>query len=264
MKVCHKCGPKVSGTTYKTGDYELFSKFYPKDTKAYHKRGEKVVLHNLRPNTSIFYFATNPKAWMDISISLRPEAYGPLKNSGVTKTDKNGTAVCYVKCPQVYRNPENKTIYSRHFHFLYWGGESWERQLYTQQIFCDVSEEDVMKAISKGTHIVVNALPAEEYKKKHIQGSISIPVDKAEEEYVEAQILKKFSEFPLIVDAFMKKKISFTEIPLIIYCYSPECNAAERLKEKLDSLGFYNTWHYSGGISQWTGPTGTGGSGETA
>ena len=255
MKICHKCGPKVSGSTYKTGDFELFEKFFPKTPKSYHKRGEKIILENVRPNTSIFYFAPHPKVWTDISISLRPDAYGSLENSGVVKSDKNGKAVCYIKCPQVYRNPENKTIYSRHFHFLYWGDGSWERQLYSQQIFCDVSQEDVLKSISKGTHIVVNALPEEEYKKKHIKGSISIPVEKADdEEYIENQILKKFTQYPLIVDAFMKKKISFTEIPFILYCYSPECNAAERLKERLDSLGFYNTWHYSGGISQWSGP----------
>jgi len=38
----------------------------------------------------------------------------------------------------------------------------------------------------------------------------------------------------------------------IIYCYSPECNAAEKLWMQLNSLGFYNTIHYSGGISDWT------------
>lgn len=251
MKVCHKCGPKVSGSTYKTGDFELFEKFFPKTQKPFHKRGEKILLENIRPNTTLFYFATHPKGWTDVSISERGEAYGALENSGVAKSDKNGKAVCYVKCPQVYRNPENRTIYSRHFHFIYWGTNGWERQLYSQQIFCDVSQEDLVKAIKRGTHIIVNALPASEYKKRHIEGSISIPVDEADEDTVEERIMSVLSNYPLIVDAFMKKKISFTEIPLILYCYSPECNAAENLKAKLDSLGFYNTWHYAGGISEW-------------
>jgi len=39
--------------------------------------------------------------------------------------------------------------------------------------------------------------------------------------------------------------------PIIIYCYSPECTAAEKLWEKLNRLGFYNTMHYLGGISDW-------------
>jgi rhodanese-related sulfurtransferase len=251
MKICHKCGPKVSGSTYKTGDYEVFEQFFPKGAKPFHKRGDKIVLENLKPNTIIFYFAPGQKAWTDISISLRADAYGSLDNSGVTKSDKTGKATCYVKCPQVYRNPENKEIYSRHFHFIYWGANGWERQLYSQQIFCDVSQEDVKKAIKKGTHILVNALPASEYKKQHIAGSISIPTEEATKELVEERILQVFSNYPLLLDAFMKKKISFTEIPLLLYCYSHECNAAASLKEKLDSLGFYNTWHYSGGIVDW-------------
>jgi rhodanese-related sulfurtransferase len=247
----------VSGTSYKTGDFELFERFYPKEPKVYHTRGkyaEKIVLQNIKPNTPLFYFSTLPKSWTDISISWRPDAYGSLENSGVAKSDKNGNATLYLRCPQIYRNPENKTIYSRHFHFILWGKNGWERQLYSQQIFCDVSQEDVLKAIKKGTHVVVNALPKEEYEKKHIENSISIPVDEADEDFIEYRIMKSFTSYPLIVDAFMKKKISFKEIPMILYCYSPECNAAEKLKEKLDSLGFYNTWHYSGGISQWRGP----------
>lgn len=254
MKVCHKCGPKISGKTYKTNDFELFEPFYPKEPKVFHKRSvhaEKIVFENVKPNTPLFYFATQPKGWTDVSISRRPEAYGSLENSGVAKSDKNGTATVYLKCPQIYRNPENNTIYSRHFHFLLWGKNGWERQLYTQQIFCDVSQQDVMKAIKKGTHIIVNALPKEEYQKKHIQGSISIPAEEADEDLVEERIAKSLPQYPLIVDAFMKKKISFKEIPMILYCYSPECNAAEKLKEKLDALGYYNTWHYSGGISEW-------------
>jgi rhodanese-related sulfurtransferase len=39
--------------------------------------------------------------------------------------------------------------------------------------------------------------------------------------------------------------------PIIIYCYKPTCTAAETLWEQMTKLGFYNTLHYVGGITDW-------------
>jgi rhodanese-related sulfurtransferase len=252
MRICQRCGAKAVGKNYKTGDFELFEKEYPKGTRQYHGRGQKVLVDGLKPDTILFYFGTHPSK--GVEIPLRINAYEHLENSGVTKSDQYGTATLYLKCPQVYRNPEDKKVYTRHFHFLYWGKNEWERQLYSRQIFCEVSQSEVTKSLKQGTHIVVNALPVEEYKKKHIKGSISLPVDEVTEELVEERVMDALISYPIVLDAILKKKISFKEVPMILYCYSPMCNAAEKLKEKLDSLGFYNTWHYAGGISQWSGP----------
>lgn len=257
MRICQRCGAKAVGKNYKTGDFEIFEKDYPKTNRLYHGRGQKVEVDGLKPNTVVFYFATHPST--NVDIPLRIDAYRHLENSGVTKVDEKGHVTFYVRCPQVYRNPEDKKVYSRHLHFIYWETDGWERQLYSRKIFCEVTQSEVSKAISRGTHIVVNALPVEEYKKKHIKGSISLPVDDINEDLIEERIMDALMGYPIVLEAILKKNISFKEVPMILYCYSPECNAAERLKEKLDSLGFYNTWHYAGGISKWSGPTGTGG-----
>ena len=41
--------------------------------------------------------------------------------------------------------------------------------------------------------------------------------------------------------------------PIILYCYSKDCDAAEKVYEKLNKMGFYNTLHYVDGISKWNG-----------
>ena len=43
--------------------------------------------------------------------------------------------------------------------------------------------------------------------------------------------------------------------PIIVYCYSKECEAAVKLIKKLNKLGYNNSVHYKAGIQRWKGPT---------
>ena len=77
---------------------------------------------------------------------MRLKAYGTLKNSGVVTTNQKGEVTIYLDCPQIYMNDDGK-VYHRHFHFLYWdeNKNTWDKNLYTQKIICDVDKKFVKK-----------------------------------------------------------------------------------------------------------------------
>lgn len=201
---------------------------------------ETTVLEGLKPNRTIFYFATNPQDFTKPINHFRV-AYDRLQNSGVAKTDSNGKVTIQLECPQIYL-AEDGQVYSRHFHIIYWNAKtnSWDTKIYTHQIFCNVDKRFVKKMLAsnkKTTKVVIlDALSEEMYAKNHIPGAINMP---ASHKWTLAEVMAKLPSG------------TNSTTPIIIYCYSPECTAAEKLWEQLNQLGFYNTMHYSGGISDW-------------
>lgn len=198
---------------------------------------ELVKLEGLKPNATLFYFATNSK---DFIKPTQPfiKAYDRLQNSGVIKTDSKGRAEVWVGCPQVYL-ADNGKVYSRHFHIIYWinKAKKWDSHIYTHQIFCNVDKAFVRKMIAaKPGVVIIDALDKSYFEKTHIPGAINLP---ASHKWSLAEIMR------------LLPKDTNSTTPIIIYCYSPECNAAEKLWVQLNRLGFYNTMHYSGGITDW-------------
>ena len=112
----------------------------------------------------------------------------------------------------------------------------WNPNLYTQPLICNVNQEFVKKNMNKA--LVIDALPEKMYEKKHIKGAINIPYNKT------------------ISNALLRKKcaISNFNIPIIVYCYSKECDAGHKLIKKLNKLGYNNNVHYEAGIKSWKGP----------
>lgn len=203
---------------------------------------ETVRLQGLKPNTKLFYFATNNKDFRG-NIEHFADAYDRLQNSGVARTNAKGNVEIRVGCPQVYL-AEDGNVYSRHFHIIYWRGNrksrkgSWDTKIYTHQIFCNVDKAFVRKIIvAKSGVVIIDALDKSYYEKTHIPGAVNLP---ASHKWSLAEIMQRLP------------KGTNATTPIIIYCYSPECNAAEKLWLQLNRLGFYNTMHYSGGISDWT------------
>lgn len=200
----------------------------------------KVILEGLKPETTIFFFASNsPKPDFTSGITPFKKAYGHLENSGVAKVDHNGRVSFKINCPRVYL-AEDGEIYSRHIHWIYWNEKKqfWDKDIYTHQIFCNVNKAFVKKYAGKSNSkvIIIDALNKESYLERHIPGAINLPAS------------KKWT-----LDEVMRVLPSGTHsyTPMILYCYSPECNAAEKLWMQLNKLGFYNTMHYSGGIQDW-------------
>jgi rhodanese-related sulfurtransferase len=217
------------------------------------KSYEEVHLEGLKPNQIIFYFATNSKNFITNGSSTTPfiKAYDKLQNSGVTKTNGKGAAVVHVNCPQVYL-AEDGQVYSRHFHIIYWLAQkrAWDTKIYTHQIFCNVNKQFVKKIVNNNAKmhsrmhtkkhdnrvLIIDALNELYYMKTHIPGAINIP---ASHKWSLNEVMKRLPPG------------TNSTTPMIIYCYSPECNAAEKLWEQFNQLGFYNTMHYTGGISDW-------------
>ena len=222
MKTCERCGTNnviKSNTEF----YNLYPANNTPRTQD-RRKCHRIVMSDLKPNTDVFYFASQSG-----SVKDRDSAYGQLSNSGVTRTDSQGNAIFYLQCAGVYRTPEGR-IYPRHFHWVYWTEKGWGRRIYTKKWFCPVSKAYVRNAIRTGSHLIIDALPADYYNKRHISGAINIPHNK-----------------PIDESLLGKDKTR----PIIIYCWSPECSAAEHLNSRLEKLGWLNTYHYEEGISNW-------------
>lgn len=232
MKVCITCDNKsVKNGVYKAHLEEFVQKQLPKNNKLYHhKSSQKIEVKNLKPNKTIFYFATNYNDFTK-KIKNRSLAYGKLENSGVTSTDENGTAIIHINCPQLYMN-DNKKVYSRHFHFLYWDNKekSWNENLYTKPILCEIKKDEI-KDILSNKIVFVDARLEEEYNKKHIPNTISMPYNKR---WTKDSIMEKIKT--------VIKDCSDKLVPILIYCNNYEDGI--KLYTKLNKLGFYNTMHF--------------------
>jgi len=113
----------------------------------------------------------------------------------------------------------------------------WNPNLYTQPLICHVNQEFVKKNMNKA--LIIDALPEKMYNKKHIKGAINIPYNKT------------------VSHALLRKKCPKMNKnhPIIVYCYSKECDAALKIIRKLNKLGYTNSVHYKAGIQGWKGPT---------
>jgi len=238
MKPCMTCKNKpTKNGVYKAHLEDFVDKNLPKDNKCYFdKSATKIHMTKLKPNKTIFYFATEERDFTK-SIKSQVEAYGKLKNSGVVRVNKDGEATAYLHCPQLYINSDGN-VYSRHMHFLYWDDNKdiWSNTLYTQQLLCNVNEEFVKKYMKKS--IIIDAKTEEYYDKSHIKGAINLPYNKR---WNEESILEELSKG-------MKDYDGDKLVPIIIYC-AKGCNAAEKLYHKLNKFGFYNTMHAEGNLA---------------
>lgn len=191
-----------------------------------------VTLTDLKPSTRIFYFGTMPSH----DVKPRDQAYGHLENSGVAAVSADGSVSVSINCPGVYTSESHTD--PRHMHFVYWNAKhnSWGNKVYTHTLFCPVTSARVHKAVVSEDALVIDALPNSYYDERHIRYAINIPHDSPAND-----IWKTLRGTP-------------KSYPIIIYCYSATCDAAEHLKTRLDKLGYTNTWHYAPGITGWRGP----------
>ncbi len=79
--------------------------------------------------------------------------------------------------------------------------------------------------------ILVEALPADEFRKVHLPGAINIPADKVR------------SEAP--------EQLPNKEVEVIVYCAGPTCHASHEAAKELTALGYSNVRHYVGGKQDW-------------
>lgn len=241
MKTCYSCSSKPTKNGVYKSELEnfIFSQL-PKDNTHYHKIGASSrLIEGLKPNTCIFYFGTSQKS-ITLPLKKFEDAYGKLKNSGVTRTDSKGKAKFFLDCPQVYKSLSGN-VHERHLHYLYWNEKSkkWYKNLYTQPVICEVNQEYVRSNMNKC--LLIDALPEKMYIRKHIKGAYNLPINKK----IDENCLKKY-----IKEKF--KKFS-KHVPIIVYCYYSGCDASAKTIKKLNKLGYNNSVHYVNGIKSWKG-----------
>jgi len=234
MKACMTCHKKpIKNGLYKAELQHFADEQLPVNNKKYYnKNANKIKISGLKPNKTIFYFATGERDFTK-TIEPRLKAYGNLENSGVTHIDENGDCYIYLYCPQLYINYNGK-VYSRHFHYIYWNDtkSDWNNNLFTQQILCNVNNDFLLKYMKKS--IVIDARLFKEYEENHIESAISMPYNK---KWTVPQIFKEFKK------RFNNGKLVNNKlVPIIIYC-SGRINEGIKLYKKLNKLGFYNTVH---------------------
>ncbi len=127
---------------------ELVQPYLPEEPKKKCSvKSARIELHNLEPNKVIFYFAAKPDMFLK-KIIKQKDAYGTFRNSGVTKTDSKGNAILHINCPQVYKNRDGH-VYPRHFHYIYWGRNGWNKKLHTVKYDCHISTRFMNENIRK-------------------------------------------------------------------------------------------------------------------
>lgn len=80
---------------------------------------------------------------------------------------------------------------------------------------------------------LVNVLPAEQHRVRHIPQSTNIPLDR--DDFV----------------AQVEQLLGDREHPVILYCASETCDASHRAAEKLEAAGFMQVYEYAGGLEAW-------------
>lgn len=80
---------------------------------------------------------------------------------------------------------------------------------------------------------VVNVLPEEQFRHRHIPQSDNIPIS-------EAGFADKVAE-----------KAGGRDQPVVVYCANEECDASEKAAKRLDQAGFAEVYDFTGGMDAW-------------
>ena len=242
----------------KKAEYKSFmpdgSDFYLVHRKKFHKKNwhikKTVNIGKQYANRYIYYWASHPKK-DELKILHAYDAYNldnkHNRNDGFTQCDNKGNFTFYIKNPQPYI--ESNKFYPSHMHFLIGNldNTNYIEKIGTYNIPNEFIYEDV---IHYKKSILINALPSDYYGKIHIPGSYCIPYKMNTK-----NIYKQLKEIIRInypeIQRKINKGMSLKEIPIIVYCHNPKCDASHILMNKLYSAGVYNISIYGGGLVDW-------------
>jgi len=201
-------------------------------------------------NTWIFYWA--PSNGKTLKMKTKDEAYKNNENHGITKSNSKGNIVFVLNCPQPY---EIKNVsYPRHVHFTtLTSNNTWNENTYTLQVYCMLDYTEMKEIVDNKSRFIINAIDSD----KNIPNSFKLTPDKLEGN--QSKCTKVISEFiqehiehyPDINNAINNKTLKLKNIPIVVYCAHEDCDASEKLLNKLIKCGFVNVIDYPGGIEEW-------------
>jgi rhodanese-related sulfurtransferase len=96
-----------------------------------------------------------------------------------------------------------------------------------------VDEKEALKYLDDPATTFVDTRKREHYAEGHVKGAVSLPANDKEE------------RFPLVQPLLPEDN------RLVLYCYGPECEDAERVAEFLVQLGYNKMMIMSPGFPQW-------------
>ena len=199
----------------------------------------------------VYYFSA--KSINKSGLKKYPTVYHGSTNNGLVVLDSNGCGVAKVDCPSVYLDVPPKTInkkglqaYMNHIHYIVSDKKmtKWDTKMFTQNVLCKISKAEYEIHTKNNTRIVLNAL----------EPKYNIPGTNGNLHYKEAdkmttQQLHSFV-YKLLNDKLKQQidKCGIENIPLIVYCHNPKCDAAKHLATTLYKAGFYNILYYPEGF----------------
>lgn len=97
-------------------------------------------------------------------------------------------------------------------------------------------DRETLKKMNEVDHedfVLINVLPREKFKERHIRTSINIPVDS--------------DDFVDQVESVAGGK----ERKIVVYCANFDCDASPKAARELDNAGFDQIFDYEGGTEDW-------------
>jgi rhodanese-related sulfurtransferase len=95
-----------------------------------------------------------------------------------------------------------------------------------------VSRKELKRKIDEhATIMLIEALPAQDYRKGHLPGAIDMPPDRVKE--------------------IAPESLPDKNAEIIVYCASSTCNASQKAADALVALGYKNVRKYEGGKADW-------------
>jgi rhodanese-related sulfurtransferase len=101
------------------------------------------------------------------------------------------------------------------------------------ELTTSISREKLRSAIDEKTAVVVDALPAAPYRRRHLPGALNLVVEDA--------------------DAKAAEVLPDKDATIVTYSTDVECGRGERLAERLRELGYADVRTYHEGIEDWVG-----------
>ena len=209
----------------------------------------------------LFYWAADPQDTFSL-INDAKTAYNNEENHGMIKTDKEGNAKLQLNCPQPYK-VDNLT-YPRHVHYTFLTSEkTWNENIHSMVVMCDIDYETLREYSNNRSHIVINALESEDHKKRGIPGTINMYYKDLSElskqkrkKHIKSVLKRELKHYSNLNALINSKKLTYKELPIIVYCEGEKCESSKLLSEYLIDSGYVNIAKYSGGLRDWSKKTG--------
>jgi len=97
-----------------------------------------------------------------------------------------------------------------------------------------VSAKELQTMLRGGDDVaLINVLPEESFREKHIPGSINVPV--GSEDFL----------------GRVKSAVAGRPDGVVVYCASTTCDASPKAARKLEQAGFPNVYDFEGGVKEW-------------